>query len=332
MLKFFRGGEAASRAAASRRTSAGAGARGLIAGAAALAGLGAAPATALTINVSQSSSPLTVAGPTNSAGSGTLLALAQAAANVWEAALDDGGAGTVINISVGWANISGLGATTSSTSPSAGPGTVGRTNVKQVLLNADATYDWYLDPTPFDMTGEYSGTATLDTTGDGAGGVLETGRRHGSATGDAAGRYDAFTVLVHEIAHAVGFGDYASSPFDLGEVDVVQPGTDDVFTIPLTNKGGGHVGEFDGSGNAVLTSDYMNALLYPFASPSRRVLPSEADVLVVAEIVGYILGDSRVGMSLSNGTFGAAVPLPAAGGLLAAGLLAMAAAGRRRRA
>ncbi|SFI21487.1 hypothetical protein [Albimonas pacifica] len=309
---------------------------GAAAGAAALllgVGLAATPASALTIQVSQSVASL--AGPESSAGGGTLLALARAAATVWEAALDDGGAGTVVNIEVGWADISGLGRTTTASSPPAGPGMIGQANARTVELATSVSGGWHLDPTPFDMSGEYAAVATTTTAGDGAGGSIEASRRHGGATGDAAGRFDAFTVLIHEIAHAIGFGDYGDSPFDAGVVEILQPGTGAVFEAPLVVEGGGHVQALRGDGLPDLNSPYFHSLLGPVQYAGRRVLPSQADVLVVAEIVGYQLGVSGtgVGAQLSAGSFGAtAVPVPAAGGLLAAGLAALVAAGRRRRA
>ncbi|WP_339949484.1 hypothetical protein [uncultured Albimonas sp.] len=305
-----------------------------IAGALAAAGLAGTPAAALSINVSASTSGLALPGPVSSAGGGTLLALAQAAASVWEAALDDNGAGTVFNVAVAWADIGGLGATTASTSPAAGPGVLGQTNGRQVLLASDVTGGWYLDPTPYDLAGAYGATALVTTASDGAGGTIEASRRHTGATGEAAGRFDAFTVLLHEMAHAIGFGDYGLSPFDDGSVEIVQPGTADVFEVPLTTDGGGHVAEYRDGGALELNSPYYYSLLFPIQYSGRRVLPSEADVLTVAEIVGYRLGVSGegVGAELSEGSFGvAAVPVPAAGGLLAGGLLALGAAARRRR-
>lgn len=290
------------------------------------AGLAAAPASALTINVTQSS--LSLAGPASGSGSGTLLGLAQAAATVWEAALDDGGAGTVVNIAVAWRDISSLGATVASTSPTAGPGMIGMVNERQVLLDADAAFGWYLDPTPYDVTGDYATIAEVSTVAGAPGGSLEAGRRHEGATGEAAGRYDAFTVLLHEFAHALGFGGFGD-----GSVTIVEPGTSNEYEVPLVDDGGGHIREnLPGTGAADLNSAYNDSLLYTSIGRDLRILPSQVDVLTVAEIVGYQLGLSGagVGAELSSGAFGAsAVPLPAAGGLLAAGLAILGAARRR---
>ncbi len=296
-----------------------------------LAAVAAGPAAALQINVG-----FTIAGatpmpyPAKAAGGGSLDALAAAAAQVWMASLGDYGAETVVNLGVGWydtpsyPNVSVNNLAVTYGSP-VGPSIIGTTSTRAILFNGNRT-DWFVDATPYDRS-EFAVRSTASVSY--AGQSLETSDSFRASSGSAAfGRYDAFTVMMHEIGHAIGFGDYSSSPFDVGSVEIAAPAEFDGYVTPLTIAGGGHI-----------AGGFSSALLYQFIGAGRRSLPSELDLVTVAEVVGYRVKDLDapdrilgVFATVEEPPVAAAVPLPAGGALLGAGLLGLAGAARRRRA
>ena len=202
---------------------------------------------------------------TGMVGGGNLTDVFHAAADLWEAAiLDD----HTVNVHFGWADLrSGVSGTTRTTTTLALPQRV----VSAEMLLSDSIA-FFADPTP----GEHDEYTTVSRpTADLGGGELTVGHTLSGARGDAAGRLDLLTIVLHEMGHALGMTGLLqhSTDVDDGDIDVTAPRPFPGTAIPMDDT------------LHTTASELPNSLMratFP-ASGGFRILPSHADMLAVAE-------------------------------------------------
>ncbi|NJN31924.1 MAG: hypothetical protein HC824_17000 [Synechococcales cyanobacterium RM1_1_8] len=205
--------------------------------------------------------------PSDLSGGGNLVEVFNAAADYWEAAiLDD----YSLTLDYGWTPRSGN--ILASYSPlghqeedpfRATQGLIGFDN--------DGSFAWFADSTPREAS-EYQNFSTARS--DYGGGELNDRRLWHQATGDAAGRYDLFTVALHEIGR--GLNILFSNPGLNREVALdldidIQLGAFAGSSLPVTGLGGG---------NLAIPDAVMNPVIYW----GQRRLLTEADILAVAAV------------------------------------------------
>ena len=203
--------------------------------------------------------------PAGMVGGGNLAGVFDAAADLWEAViLDD----HTVTVHFGWAdlrsNVSGK-TRTSITIP-----TPQRVVSAEMLLSDSIAF--FADPTPAEH-GEY--TTVSRPTAELGGGEITIGHTLSGAEGDAAGRLDLLTIVLHEMGHALGMTGLSQHAIDVddGDIDVNAPRP------------------FAGSEIAVEDALHTDASVLPdslmrpsfSAAGGFRVLPSQADIVAVAE-------------------------------------------------
>lgn len=273
--------------------------------------LGHAPARALSITTTplfvgsfdRVTGKRVLAGPDNGAGGGTLDTVMSAAADYWEGVIGDS---LDLRVSYGWEK--GLG-----TSILAETGTpVGGATVRQasIAFAAEAGNAWFLDltpPTPTNAAGNSEYRAFSASQQDLGGGPINVGLDYGDpdpAT-SASGRFDLFTVALHELGHALGFGNLSGlvdigSPFVEGlVVGNFLPDAGSVIPICCTSIGFSHLNIGD-------------ATMAPSIGTGERRLSSDADILAVAQ-VNHWTDVTLTGV--------AAIPEPAGAGTLILGAI-----------
>jgi hypothetical protein len=179
-----------------------------------------------------------------------LFNIMEAAATMWEGAIDDPG---FMNIGVGYFSHGLQPGTLGVAFPSSSfPG------VGFIGMAAPTLASWFVDPTPFDNT-EYS-TETFSFAQLG-GGLLNTGVTYSGGPID----YDMLTVALHEIGHVLA-GFFDPSTFDLMIQNPLP------FAGTLLPYSGAHLA-------------LAEALMNP--GPNNRRLISDADLLFVAQGRGF---------------------------------------------
>jgi hypothetical protein len=203
-------------------------------------------------------------GPGNQAGGGDFNALFNTAADYWEAALMDT---HTVTIHYGWQSLSG--GTLGVHVLQGEGGTPHRETEGTIRFDNDAGSPWFTDATPLNHS-EY-GTFNSFSSNLG-GGVMNVGRVFTNPSGSAIGRYDLFSVMLHEVAHALGLSS-ANNAFVAGngdlDVDVTAPRPFAGSSIPTVS--GAHL-------------NLANAAMWPSVTTGTRKLLSAADILANAEI------------------------------------------------
>jgi MYXO-CTERM domain-containing protein len=235
-------------------------------------------------------------------GGGTLDSAVRAAADVWEDTFSDD---HLLRIRFGWASFTGntvAAALTSPPDPLVSP------------RNSTIRFDnsnrlWFLDSTPFDNSEFASFTEFAVNLGAGP---VNTGRAFDGALGAAAGADDLFTAALHEIGHALGIDSLNVFGHADGFIDVTDPRPHAGSRIPLAVFSGPQDFSHLGIGTALLDQAAGRNF-------GDRVLPSDADILAIAEVNGWT----------DFALLSTAVPEPASGPLAAAGFLLLAFLRRR---
>lgn len=149
-------------------------------------------------------------------------------------------------------------------------------NIKGLIrFNNDDRYSWFIDPTPWESS-EYQ---TLSTASQDFGqGEINVERRWISPTGDAIGHFDLYNVALHEIGHGLNVLSRnrqfkRETMFDK-DIDLTAPRPFAGSSIPITRQGGGHL-------------KLSEAVLSGFVAPGQRRMLSEADILASAQVSNF---------------------------------------------
>jgi hypothetical protein len=244
--------------------------------------------------------------PGSAVGGGTLTGLFNAACDVWEQAILDP---HVVTLTYFWGGQSG--ATLAAHTLLSQGGVPHRETAGSIVVDNDGSSVFFMDPTP---TSNTEWTTYTESTANLGGGVMNTGRVYTGATGSAAGRYDLFSVLLHEIGHSLGLSS-ANTAFQAeradNDVDVTAPRPFASSAIPL-----------DGS-SAHISGTLPNTLLVGGIGAGTRRLVTAADILANAQVSQF--------QTLNLNPTAVAAPEPVSGVLLGiAGLPLLGAVIRRR--
>ena len=137
------------------------------------------------------------------------------------------------------------------------------------------TFSWFADATPFDNV-EYG--SFIESTLDLGGGAINQQRDYINPSGDAIGRFDLFTVALHEIGHGVNV--WSGNPiFQVDsapdrDLDIPVPYPFAGSEIPTTDVGGGHI-------------NLSSPVMYPFIPSGRRKLLTEIDIVSSAYLSDF---------------------------------------------
>jgi hypothetical protein len=230
--------------------------------------------------------------PGNIAGGGTLAGVFHAACDVWEQAILDP---FTLTLTFRWGPEPG--STLASHTLLTQGGTPHRETTGLINVDNDDTFAFFLDPTPIVHT---EWTTYTESFADLGGGILNTGHVYTGATGSAVGRFDLFSILLHEIGHALGLSS-ANTAFlaERGDndVDVTAPRPFPGSAIPL-----------DGGSAHTNAGALPDTLLFPGIGTGTRRLPTAADILANAQVSRF--------QNLNLNPTAAAAPEPFSGALL----------------
>jgi hypothetical protein len=209
------------------------------------------------------------AAPAVSGGGGNLINIFNLAADWWEAAIQDT---HTLTLAYGWGT--GLGGGTLGAHNYIA-GAAGKQTQGQIRFNN--SFNWFLDADPLDNS-EFSGYTDVAMDLGGTDGPMNIGRGFSTALGDAAGRFDLFSVALHEIGHALGLSS-ANPAFQAA----VGPNTvaDRELLLTTTPLHAGAIIPIEGGSAHIAIPE---ALMWPFTTQGRRTLISDADILANCQI------------------------------------------------
>lgn len=213
--------------------------------------------------------------PANTTGYGNLNEIVNAAARIWELAYTDQ---IVVTLYYGWAPIGDAGNHTAIELDSQG-----KRELSGVLMfdNSGAT-PFYLDSTPY-ANEEYRQQSNAYE--DLGGGLINSARIFKNPAGQAMGRVDLLSVVLHEIGHAMGLSSANPSFVSQSRMGIIQLSQNLPYAgtmAPIAYNNSGIVAHFD------VTELAYGCLMGGINSDERR-MPSELDILANAQISGYTI-------------------------------------------
>jgi hypothetical protein len=215
------------------------------------------------------------AAPANAAGKGNLTDIVNTAARMWESVYADK---VTLTLYYGWDSIGSAG-----THTAAGMSPDKSREISGVIVvdNSGAT-KFYLDPTPASNEEYMRSKEEFQNFG---GGVINVARIFSQPIGDAIGRVDLFSVILHEMGHAMGMSLANQSFIAQSSTGNLKLGANFAYTgtlAPLARNNAGIIPHFD-----AMVVRY-GTLMSGINSDERRI-PSELDILANAQVSGYAI-------------------------------------------
>jgi hypothetical protein len=238
-------------------------------------------------------------------GGGNIVDIFDAAASGWESVIRDD---FVLHIDYGWGPDPG-GYHFLTQQDDLNRETRGTIFLNPQIFNDGSFAPLYMDPTPLDNA-EF--TSYQETAQDFGGGLLNTGRMLQMQVEGVPFYLDLYTIISHEIGHALGLSN-ANSSFIAeaadGDIDVTGSQPFVGSSLPLATN------NFGVTSHLAIQGAVMTGLF-----PNGRQLLSEADILANAQLSGW---DTTLNPTPT--------PEPATLWLVGSGVAALVGAGRRRR-
>jgi hypothetical protein len=223
--------------------------------------------------------------PSNAVGKGNLPDIVNAAARIWESAYSDS---FTLNLYCGWAAVGHAGTHTVLQRD-----TLKREISGMILINNNGSAAFYLDPTP-DSNEEYG--RPIEESQSFGSGSINVARVFSNPRGEAVGRIDLLSVVLHEIGHALGLS--AENPIFVaqssnGVINISRGFALSGSVIPLARNHSGVAPHFD-------AAEIRYGSLMSGVNGDERRMPSELDILANAQLSGFTFASSSPVASLSQ--------------------------------
>ncbi len=217
--------------------------------------------------------------PANAVGKGNLADIVHAAARIWESAYSDS---FTLNLYCGWAPAGHAGTHTLLQRDS-----FSREISGLILIDNSGSAAYYLDPTPYSNE-EYE--KRVEESQYFGSGFINVARVYSAPHGEASGRIDLLSVVLHEIGHALGLSAANASFKSLSSNGFINIAGAD---IPLARNKSGVAPHFNTIG--IRYGSLMSGI-----NGDERRLPSELDILANAQISGFTLNETAVATGVGS--------------------------------
>jgi hypothetical protein len=211
--------------------------------------------------------------PANIAGKGNLTDIVNVAARMWESVFADS---ITITLNYGWEPIGSAGIHMAVDMNAQKTREISGT----ILLDNSGAVQFYLDPTP---SGSEEYTKSVVESQNLGGGMINVSRIFSQPIGDAIGRVDLLSVVLHEMGHAMGMSLANSSFISQSSTGFIKIGSNLPYagtSAPMALNSSGIIPHFN------VEQVLYGSLMAGLNSDERRI-PSELDILINAQVSGY---------------------------------------------